>query len=367
MIMLRRRSLQVLLATALAAGVLSPIAAHPPPPQFEFQKLADGVYASIRTEAVGLGVDAHNLFIIDDDGVVVVDTNFGQSSTRQVLATLRALTDKPVKVVINTHPHDDHVLGNQVHRDAVPGVEFIAHPFLKEYLPARGAINRKNQVQNLPGFATALKEALSTGVNLGGVPITAEERAGYASDLRMIEAYLSDAPAFTDVLPTRTVDSKLTLTRGKRTIDILHLGRGHTAADLVVHLPQEGIVATGDLVVFPIPLVGGDQSFVSEWSGTLEKVIALKPAIIVPGHGPVMRDTSYVRMVADLFTSVTSQVRAAAASGQPLEAVRKSVDLGKFRDAFAGDSQLKRFLFGNYVTGPAVASAYRELKPVADD
>src|SRR5688572_30746752 len=103
-----RRSLPVLLVTALAAGVLSPIAAQPPAPQFEFQKLADGVYASIRTEAVGLGVDANNLFIIDDDGVVVVDTNFGQSSTRQVLASLRTLTDKPVKVVINTHPHDDH-------------------------------------------------------------------------------------------------------------------------------------------------------------------------------------------------------------------------------------------------------------------
>jgi hypothetical protein len=116
--------------------------------------------------------------------------------------------------------------------------------------------------------------------------------------------------------------------------------------------------------VFPIPLVGGDQSFVSEWSGTLDKVIALKPAIIVPGHGPVMRDTSYVRMVADLFTSVTAQVRAAAAAGQPLDAVRKAVDLGKFRDAFAGESQLKRFLFANYVTGPAVASAYRDVKPI---
>jgi len=350
----------------LGAAVLSPLNAQTPAPAFEFQKLADGVYAVIRQEPVGLGVDANNLFIVDDDGVVVVDSNFGPSSTRSVLAALRKVTSKPVQVVINTHPHDDHVLGNKVYRDAFPDAEFIGHPFLKEYLPGRGAANRKSQVENLPGFAAAIKEALGKGTNLGGQPVTPDERAGYESDLRLIDAYLKDAPSFADVLPTRTVNDRLTLTRGSRTIDILHLGRGHTAADLVVHLPREGIVATGDLVVFPVPLVGGDQSYVSEWSGTIEKVIGLNPTVIVPGHGPVMRDTTYMRLVADLFASITSQVRAAAGAGQTLEQVRKAVDLAQFRQQFAGDSQLKRFLFANYVTGPAVAAAYRELKPATD-
>ena len=353
--MFSHRLPHVLLIGMVVAAVLSPIAAQAPAPPFELQKLADGVFASIRTEPIGLGVDANNLFIIDDDGVVVVDTNFGPSSTRQCSRHCeRSPTSQwrsssiPIRMTTTC-------LENQVYRDAFPEAEFIAHPFVKEYLPGRGATNRKSQVQNLPGFATALKGALSKGTNLTGAPITAEERSGYESDLRMIDAYLKDSPSFSDVLPTGTVDSKLTLTRRQRSIDILHLGCGHTAADLVVHLPQQGIVATGDLVVFPIPLVGGDQSFVSEWSGTLEKLIALKPTIIVPGHGPVMRDTSYVRMVADLFASVTLQVGSAATAGQPLEEVRKTVNLSEFRQRFAGDSQLKRFLFGNYVTGPAVA------------
>ena len=329
--------------------------------RFEFQKLADGVYASIRKEPIGLGVDANNLFVIDDDGVVVVDSNFGPSSTRQVLAALRTITDKPVKYVINTHPHDDHVLGNAVYREAFPNAEFIGHAFLKEYLPGRGAVNRRNQVENLPGFAGALKATLAKGTNLAGQPITAEERAGYASDLQMIGAYLKDAPTFSDVLPTTTVTSRHILRLGSRTVEILHLGRGHTAGDLVVHLPQEGIIATGDLVVFPIPLVGGDQSFVAEWSGTLEKVIALNPTLIVPGHGPIMRDTSHLRSMADLFASITRQVGAAPA-GQSLEQVRKTVNLDAFRQRFAGDSQLKRFLFANYVTGPAVTSAFNAVR-----
>src|SRR5205823_15010033 len=84
---------------------------QPGPSRFEMRKLADGVYAAIRKEPVGLGVDANNLFIVDDDGVVVVDTNFGATSTREVVSALRALTDQPGKYVINTRPADDHVLG----------------------------------------------------------------------------------------------------------------------------------------------------------------------------------------------------------------------------------------------------------------
>jgi cyclase len=333
------------------------LSATPPAPTFEFTQLADGVFASIRTEPVGLGVDANNLFVIGDDGVLVVDTNFGPSSTRQVLAKLRTITDKPVKFVVNTHPHDDHVLGNSVYREAFPEAEFIGHPFLREYLPGKGAVNRKAQIENLPGFATGLKDALGRGLNFAKQPITAEERAGYESDLRLIESYLKDAPSFVDVLPTKTVSDRITLNLGSRTVDVVHPGRGHTAADLVVHLPREGIVATGDLVVHPIPLVGGDQSFVADWSATLEKVLALQPRIIVPGHGPVMRDTTYVKQMADLFASVTKQVN--DAPGGTLDEVRKRVDLTTWRDRFSGDSQLKRFLFANYVTGPAVASAYR--------
>lgn len=326
---------------------------------FEVVRLADGVHAVIRSEPVGLGVDANNLFIVGDDGVVVVDSNFGPSSTREVLAALRELTSKPVTHVINTHPHDDHVLGNAVYRAAFPDAVFVGHAFLNEYLPGTGAVNRRNQVASLPTFAAAVEGALDKGLNLAKQPITDEERAGYASDIWMIRRYLSDAPAFVDVLPTVAVTDRLTLQAGGREIEVLHLGRGHTAGDLVVHLPREGIVAAGDLVVHPIPLVGGDQSYVAEWSTTLEKLIALRPRIIIPGHGPVMPDTAYVARMAELFASITEQVRRAAAGGQSLEEVRARVDLVRFRDTFAGKSQLKQFLFANYVAGPAVASAYR--------
>ena len=330
--------------------------------QFEIQKLADGVYASIRKEPIGLGVDANNVFIVDDAGVVVVDTNFGPTSTRQMIAALKKITPKPVRYVVNTHWHDDHVLGNQAYRDAFPGVQFIAHEATKEYLPGRGAAARKTQVENLPGSAASLREALAKKQNLAGAAITDDEQAGYTSDLRLIEAYLKEAPSFDVVLPTVAVTDSLTLKSGKRTVEIMQLGRGHTAGDIVVHLPVEDILITGDLVVFPIPLVGGDQSHVMDWAATLKKLIATKPKIVVPGHGPVMRDTAYLEQMAELFSSVTERVKAAIAKGETLQEARKTVNLDDFRDKFAGDSQLKRFLFANYVVGPSITSAYRALK-----
>ena len=330
---------------------------------FEIQKLADGVYASVRTEPAGLGVDANNLFIIDDEGVVVVDTNFGATSTREVIAALKTITTKSVTRVVNTHWHDDHVLGNQAYRDAYPGVQFIAHAATKEYLPTKGAAARKAQVESLPGFAASLRQSIAEKKNLRGGAITGEELAGFTSDLRMIDAYLKDAPSFDVVLPTIAVTEPLTMKRGQRTIEILPLGRGHTAGDIVLHLPQDGIVATGDLVVAPIPLVGGDQSHVTEWSATLEKIVALRPRIIVPGHGPVIRDMNYVNQMSQLFADITQRTKYAVARGETLDQARKSIDLTDWKTRFAGESSLKMFLFDNYVTGPAITSAYRAIKP----
>src|SRR5437868_6522498 len=109
---------------------------------FSVQKLAEGVYAVIREKPPGFMVDANNVFIINDEDVIVVDSNGAPAITKEVLAALRKLTNKPVKYVINTHWHDDHIRGNQVYRDAFPGVEFIGHQTMREYLPAQGAVNR---------------------------------------------------------------------------------------------------------------------------------------------------------------------------------------------------------------------------------
>ncbi|HYP26813.1 MAG TPA: MBL fold metallo-hydrolase [Blastocatellia bacterium] len=331
-----------------------------PARNFEVQKVAEGVYAVIRKDLPGLMVDANSVFIINEEDVVVVDTSGAPSTTKEVLAALRKLTNKPVKYVINTHWHDDHIIGDPVYQEAFPGVEFIAHARMREYLPNQGAVNRKNFLQGAPGALESLKDSLAKNKSITGADITEEERESYASDIRLAELALAEAPGTRLTLPTITLEDRLTLHRGGRVIDILHLGSGHTAGDIVVHLPREGVVVTGDLVVWPVPLVGGDQSQVGTWSETLEKLLALKPSVIVPGHGPIMRDDSYVKLVAGLFASVKRQVEAAVARGETLAQARKSVSLDEYRRQFAGDSAVRKVLFDVYVAQPAVAAAFRE-------
>jgi len=353
--MLKPLPLPLLLCAALA--VLTPAA----PPRFEMQKLADGVYAAIRKEPVGLGVDANNLFVVDDDGVVVVDTNFGATSTREVAAALRTITDRPVKYVINTHPHDDHVLGNQVYRELFPRAEFIAHAFTRDYLPGKGLEARQRQVTALPQFKEQLENMLRDGKTSSGRTLTDEERAGYSSDVGLITRYLADAPSFQIVLPTIAVTSRLALHRSGRDVEVRFLGGGHTAGDLVVFLPKERILATGDLVVAPVPLVGSDQSRIGPWISSLDQIVEIQPAVIVPGHGPVMRDLSYVQQMARMFRAVQEETSAAVSRGETLEQAQKSIHLEAFQREFAGDSSLRATLFRNYVAGPAVAAAYRGL------
>jgi glyoxylase-like metal-dependent hydrolase (beta-lactamase superfamily II) len=326
---------------------------------FDVQKVAEGVYALIRREPLGLWFEANNVFIINDDDVVIVDANISVASTKEVLAALRKLTPKPVRYVVNTHWHEDHIIGNQVWREAFPGVEFIGHASTLKDLPTVGMSNRKQAVDGGPELAKMLRDRLGKNQSLAGGELSSEERAGYAETVRLIDRYVAEAPRFQTVLPTITVEDRLTLRRGGRSIEIRYLGRAHTAADLVVYLPKENIVVSGDLVVWPVPLIGS-TSWPADYSATLGKMLALRPSVIVPGHGPIMRDDAYPRLMVRMLDSIRRQVESAVARGDTLEQARKNVDLAEFRKSFAGDSKFKAFIFANYVTGPAVAAAYQQ-------
>lgn len=354
-----RKTLALLCLSALLT--LPAHAAQSKPAKFDVVKLAEGVYAAVRKDPPGFAVESNSLFVIGDDGVIVVDAQSNAAATRETLAALRTLTDKPVRVVVNTHWHDDHVVGNQVYAESFPGVQFVAHAATREYLPAQGAVNRRKWHEGgLSQFVELLRGFVRDNKSFGGGPIDDEERASYLSDISLGEGYMTVPADYAPVLPTVTLEEKLTLYQGSRAVEILFLGRGHTSGDLVVRLPRENVVAAGDLVVYPVPFVGSDQSHVSDWGATLEKLIALKPSVILPGHGPLLRDDSYVRQVARLMDSVSQQTRAAVARGEALDAARKSVKLDEFRKLFAGESKVRNALFSMYVAGPAVASAYAD-------
>ncbi len=352
------RTIVRLLALAVLVPALA-LAEPGSPANIEVQKIAEGVYAVLRTDPPGVMFEANSAFIVNADDVVVIDGGSNPSSAREVLAAIRKVTDKPVRLLIKTHWHDDHMMGSAVYREAFPGVEIVAHSTAAEDMATQGVVNRKRMVEQGPGFAESLRGLIAQKKGLDGEPLTDEERDSHLSSIALAERYFNEPGKLQPLMPTLTFDDHMTIVRGNRRIDLLWLGRAHTQGDIVVHLPKEGIVFTGDLVSAPIPLVGS-TSFPIDYGPTLEKLLALRASVFVPGHGSVMKDDSHVRLMARLLASMRQQTEAAVARGETLEQARKSVDLSEFRTAMAGDSKLRKLLFDMYVAGPGVMRAYQQ-------
>ena len=323
------------------------------------RQLAPGVHAAMA-DPRGLISDSNVLIIINDADVVVVDSNILPQSARWVVAEIRKLTPLPVRYVVNTHWHSDHHYGNAVYRDAYPGVEFIQHPFTREQLIARDMPALKKNVEvEYPRIIASYDRALADGKLADGREVTPERRVRINELLRIYRAFVTEM-AVSPVIPgTLLVQDSLVIQRGERRIIVKFLGRGNTAGDLVVHLPMERIVATGDLVVSPAPF--GYYSHYSEWPATLRALKQIDAATVIPGHGPMLTDWSYVDQLIELTGSVWTQVKAAVAAGADLEATRKRVDLTAFRDRFVGTDERMRGSFDANFIAPAVEAAFLEL------
>lgn len=125
-------------------------------------------------------------------------------------------------------------------------------------------------------------------------------------------------------------------------VEVKFLGRGNTAGDAVVYLPKEKIVVAGDLVVYPIPYIY--DGYPTEWIQTLQNLSQLDADTIVPGHGPVMHDKTYVLLVRDLMKSAVEQMNARLVQAGPamsltMDDVKGSIDLTSFQQRFTGNDQ----------------------------
>ena len=325
---------------------------------FELVPVATGVFAAIRTEPSSNVVLGNSLVIVNDADVVVVDAGGTPAAARELIAAIRRLTPKPVSHVVSTHWHDDHVMGNQAFRDAWPSVEFVAHPATRDAMTTTAVANREQFVKGLPEILGYVRGQIAAGKGLDGQPADSAELRSLRADVALGEAYLAQVPTFRVTLPTIAVERRFTLRRGARVIEIRWFGPGNTEGDLVVHLPAEGVVATGDLVVQPTPFFF--NSHIGGWLGALDSVRALRPRVIVPGHGPVLRETAYLDRLSLALAAVRDQTAALVARGLTWEQGRDSVDLASHRRAFAGADRVRNAAWQNYFAGPAVRAGFAD-------
>ena len=309
-------------------------------------KVADGVYVIIHKDAVvGAWPEGNTTVIIGDRAVFVVDACFLPSSAREDIAEIKRLTSKPVRYLLNTHFHIDHNAGNSVYKEAFPDVEIIAETetrrFMDDANPAFAANvadpNGRPSTVTLP----ALKKELESGMDEDGKALSAEEKATVPQQIAQVENEIAEYRNFKYQAPTITFDHELVMDLGNREVQVEHLGRGNTPGDALVYLPREKVLITGDLLTWPIPYMR--MSYPREWVEVLRTMSRMDADVIVPGHGMLLRDKTYMNEVIALLDSVIKQVHEQApkigfnsrTKVPNLEDMH--VDLEPFRKSMAGD------------------------------
>jgi len=165
-------------------------------------------------------------------------------------------------------------------------------------------------------------------------------------------------------LPTLTFDSELNVDLGNRVVEIRHDGVGDTRGDAWAYLPKEQILVTGDLLVAPVPyfFAGYPESLARRLHGLLE----LDVKAIVPGHGDVMHDKTYMRAVLEMVETIVGQVNAAVVRigslSARLEDVRPQIDVAEYRRRFAGDDPHNQEYFDESIEGLIKDAFYQAPK-----
>ncbi|HVW29713.1 MAG TPA: MBL fold metallo-hydrolase [Polyangiaceae bacterium] len=246
----------------------------------ELREVADGVHAYLQRGGWGYS----NAGLVTDSGAsLLVDTLYDLALTERMLSTLRRMTPGGrIDTVVNTHANGDHCWGNQLVGGARIVSSRAAAEEMLELSPKRmAALVDVARVVSRSGSAG--KKLLSLLDRLG-VPKAAavSESAGF-----VVECF--GAFDFRDVtlrLPDETFEGRLELRVGDKRVELVQVGPAHTKGDVIVHLPDQRVAFTGDILFIgshPIAWEGP----VANWVAACDRLLALDIDLVVPGHGPV--------------------------------------------------------------------------------
>jgi glyoxylase-like metal-dependent hydrolase (beta-lactamase superfamily II) len=287
---------------------------------YRFEKVAEGVYCAIGTGAIN--VMCNSAVILGDDGVLIVDSGATPHAARALLAELKSITSKPVRYLVNTHFHFDHTFGNQAFP---PDVAIIAHEYTREKM-AGDPLHERSYLSALSGVRAQV-EALENQA--------AEQPANRTELLdrvRVLETFREDLKEVVPRSPSLGVQNKLTVYLGSRKIEILHFGRGHTAGDVVVYLPRERVVCTGD---FYNGYIGNmSDAYPDEWATSLGALAKLDFDTIIPGHGQPFHDKAKISQVQTCLRDIWRQASELKQQGVPAEAAAKQINMSKYAESF---------------------------------
>ncbi|HEY0438607.1 MAG TPA: MBL fold metallo-hydrolase [Xanthobacteraceae bacterium] len=252
-----------------------------------FDEIGPGLYAYTAEGDPNSGV------IVGDDAVMIIDAQATPAMAEDVIARVREVTDKPVRYVLLSHYHAVRVLGASGFKEA----EILASDMTRHLIVERGQQDMESEMGRFPRLFRAAESV----------------------------------PGLT--WPTITFPSEMRVWLGKREVRLMHLGRAHTAGDVVAYVPDADVVFSGDLVEYRSACYCGDAHF-TDWPTTLDRLSKLKAKALVPGRGAALASPDKVAegiamtrdFLGTLYGSVTASVGAGHSLKETFDAAREVMD-----------------------------------------
>lgn len=270
-------------------------------------ELANGVYARLHEGLTNGGI------IVGDDGVLLVDSLRVPSFARDLIADVKKITDKPIHYVVDTHSHWDHSWGNEEFPDST----IIGHT------------NARAEMLDLEKRDWWMNRVVSAG-----------------------DPWSEEARTVKITPPDLTFDEKMSLHFGDRRIDLIYLGRAHTSGDIFIHLPDDGLLFTGDVAQdggVPFMLDG----YPKDWVGTDTRLAEVPCDRFMAGHGPIGAPAA-LGEARDFIIAIADGVESAIADGQDRDTAAKNVT-ASMTERFGGWRGFER-------VEESVAYAYDQIK-----